>query len=132
MFRLIYISTPKIGIGPDEVAGILEASRKNNPNNGITGLLIQDQRRFMQYLEGEQEKVEETFARISCDPRHSAVIPLKIGYVARRQFPDWAMASKHVDRKNSLSEAVTELVQNCDKDISTELLSFAQARDRAA
>lgn len=132
MFRLIYISTPKPDIGQADVDGILDASRKNNNSNEITGLLIQDRRRFMQYLEGEQIKVEETFARISSDARHSAVIPLKMGYIGRRQFPNWAMASKHVDRENSLVEAVSKLVQGCDRDVSAELLGFAAARDRAA
>ncbi len=132
MFRLIYISTPKPEIRQADVAGILDSSRKNNSSIGITGLLIQDHRRFMQYLEGEQSKVEETFARISSDPRHFAVIPLKMGFIGRRQFPDWAMASKQVGRGNSLTDTVTKLVHGCDRDVSAELLSFAAARDRAA
>lgn len=132
MFRLIYISTPKPEIGQADVASILDASRKNNESNDVTGLLIQDRRRFMQYLEGEQSKVEDTFARISADTRHTAVFPLKMGYIGRRQFPNWAMASKQVDREHSLEEAVSKMVQNCDRDVSAELLSFAAARDRAA
>lgn len=132
MYRLIYISTPKPEIGQADVDGILAASRKNNAHNEITGLLIQDQRRFLQYLEGKQDQVEATFARISCDTRHLAIIPLKMGYIGRRQFPDWAMASKYVDSENSLVDAVSTLTQDCDADVSADLLRFAAARDRAA
>ncbi|QTD56374.1 BLUF domain-containing protein [Parasphingorhabdus cellanae] len=132
MYRMIYISTPQAEIGPADVDDILDASRKNNTYNNITGLLIQDKSRFLQYLEGDQQKVEETFARISCDRRHIAVIPLKSGYIGRRQFPNWSMASKYVDSDNSLVEAVSALIQNCDKEVSEDLLNFAEARDRAA
>lgn len=132
MYRIVYISTPKPDIGPADVAGILEAGRKNNIRNEITGLLVQDSRRFLQYLEGEQDAVETTFARISCDNRHLAIIPLKMGLIGRRQFPDWAMASRLVDIDNSLENTVAELVVNCDHDVATELLDFAKARDRAA
>ncbi|MEP2104118.1 MAG: BLUF domain-containing protein [Parasphingorhabdus sp.] len=132
MYRLVYISTPKQDISRVEVASILRAGRKNNVKNGITGLLIQDRRRFLQYLEGEQTDVEQTFARISNDRRHSAIIPLKSGYIGRRQFPKWEMASKYVDAETDLLPVVRELVRDCDRDVASELMSFAEARDRAA
>ncbi len=132
MYRLVYISTPKPDISRADVASILRAGRKNNIANGITGLLIQDRRRFLQYLEGEEDKVEQTFARISNDRRHSAVIPLKSGYIGRRQFPSWEMASKYVDADSSLLSAVKDLVKDCDRDVASELMRFAEARDRAA
>lgn len=132
MYRLVYISTPKPDISRADVANILRAGRKNNVVNGITGLLIQDRRRFLQYLEGEEDKVEQTFARISNDRRHSTVIPLKSGYIGRRQFPSWEMASKYVDADASLLSAVKDLVKDCDRDVASELMRFAEARDRAA
>ncbi len=132
MFRLVYLSTPKPEVGKPEIDEILASSRKNNGHNDITGLLIQDKKRFLQYLEGDQHAVEDTFNRIASDPRHTAVILLKSGFIARRQFPKWAMASKNADRSNSLSAAVSEMTTACDKDVADELLSFAAARDRAA
>lgn len=132
MYRLVYISTPKPDIGPTEVARILRTGRKNNVRNGITGLLIQDPGRFLQYLEGTEEQVEQTFARISNDRRHSAIVMLKSGYIGRRQFPKWEMASKCIDGETSLLSAVKGLVKDCDRDVAAELMSFAEARDRAA
>ncbi len=132
MYRLVYISTPKPGLRSDDVAGILAASRKNNVENAVTGLLVQDERRFLQYLEGEQTQVDETFARIATDTRHSAIIPLKIGYIGRRQFPNWGMASKTINSPGSLRQAVAEMTGGCDPEVADELLRFADARDRAA
>ncbi|MEP3227542.1 MAG: BLUF domain-containing protein [Parasphingorhabdus sp.] len=132
MYRLVYISTPKPDISRTDVEHILKAGRKNNAKNGITGLLIQDRRRFLQYLEGEAAQVEETFARIASDSRHSAVIQLKVGYIGRRQFPNWEMASKYIDDVDSLLPVVTDMVKNCDRDVAQELMNFAEARDRAA
>ncbi|WP_417621731.1 BLUF domain-containing protein [Parasphingorhabdus sp.] len=131
MYRLVYISTPKRALGSDELLTILAAATKNNRRNEITGILIQDHKRFLQYLEGSEDKVEETFARISADPRHFAISRLKSGSIERRQFPGWSMASKTVDQCNSLRDAVSELVKDCDRDVAAELLSFAEARDRA-
>ena len=132
MYRLVYMSTPKRSLSSAEISGILAAATRNNGRNEITGILIQDRKRFLQYLEGSQQKVEETFARISMDSRHHAIFRLKSGIIDRRQFPGWSMASKTVDEDRSLTDAVKELVQNCDREVATELLNFAEARDRAA
>ena len=132
MYRLVYMSTPKRSLGRDELRTILAAATRNNHRSNITGILIQDHKRFLQYLEGSQDKVEETFARIASDSRHHAIFRLKSGLIDRRQFPGWSMASKTVDQCQSLTHVVGELVKGCDRDVAAELLSFAAARDRAA
>ena len=131
MYRLVYMSTPKRSLSSGELSGILAAATRNNGRNGITGILIQDRKRFLQYLEGSQEKVEETFARIAMDSRHHAIFRLKSGVIDRRQFPGWSMASKTVEEFRSLADAVKELVKDCDREVAVELLKFAEARDRA-
>ncbi len=131
MYRLVYMSTPKRPLSGEELNRILVAATKNNNRNGITGILIQDHKRFLQYLEGDEARVEETFARISLDARHHAIFRLKSGAIVRRQFPGWSMASKTVDQTASLTIAVSELVKDCDDEVAEELLAFAAARDRA-
>ena len=132
MYRLVYMSTPKRSLSSAEIGTILAAAKKNNGHNGITGILIQDRKRFLQYLEGSEDKVEQTFARIASDSRHHAIFRLKSGLIVRRQFPGWNMASKIVDEKRSLTDVVREIVKDCDRDVAAELLKFADARDRAA
>jgi hypothetical protein len=131
MYRLVYMSTPKRSLSSAELSTILAAATKNNGRNEITGILIQDRKRFLQYLEGSQDKVEETFARIASDSRHHAIFRLKSGIIDRRQFPGWNMASKTVDESGSLADVVKELVKDCDGEVAAELLNFAEARDRA-
>ncbi|MGB5482935.1 BLUF domain-containing protein [Parasphingorhabdus sp.] len=132
MYRLVYMSTPKRCLRSEELSSILAAATRNNHRNEITGILIQDRKRFLQYLEGSENKVEETFARIASDSRHHAIFRLKSGLIDRRQFPGWSMASKTIEQCASLKNAVSELVKCCDHDVVAELLNFAEARDRAA
>tara|TARA_R110000824_G_scaffold83218_1_gene208382 strand:+ start:539 stop:937 length:399 start_codon:yes stop_codon:yes gene_type:complete len=132
MYRLVYMSTPTRRLSGEELRVILAAATKNNDHNEITGILIQDSKRFLQYLEGNETLVEQTFARISMDTRHHAIFRLKSGLIVRRQFPGWSMASKTVDQSGSLTDVVRELVKGCDRDVAEELLKFAAARDRAA
>ena len=132
MYRLVYMSRPTREMDGDEADDLLHRAKNNNDRNGITGILIHDRRRYYQYLEGEEAQVEATFARISLDKRHQAIIRLKSGTINRRQFPEWAMASKIVTSDESLRASVERLVQNCDHEVAAELLKFAEARDRAA
>lgn len=131
MYRLVYMSTPKRPLSREDLDAMLAAATRNNNRNGITGILIQDHKRFLQYLEGNEGRVEETFARISLDKRHHAIFRLKSGVIVRRQFPGWSMASKTVNQDGSLTNVVRELVKDCDRDVAEELLNFAAARDRA-
>lgn len=131
MYRLVYMSRPTREMDGHELDGLLRRAKINNGRDGITGILIHDRRRYLQYLEGEEAKVEATFARISIDRRHQAIIRLHSGTTDRRQFPGWALASKMSAEGGSLKDAVERLVQNCDPEVADELLKFAKARDRA-
>jgi len=110
----------------------LHRAKINNDRDGITGILIHDHRRYLQYLEGDEVRVEATFARIAMDPRHRAIMRLHSGTISRQQFPGWAMASKMASADGSLKASVERLVQDCDRAVADELLKFAEARDRAA
>ncbi|MEH6791240.1 BLUF domain-containing protein [Parasphingorhabdus sp.] len=132
MYCLVYMSSPTSEMGEDEVQDLLRRAQHNNESNDITGILIHDRRRYLQYLEGDEAKVEETFARISVDPRHRAIIRLHGLTISRRQFPGWAMVCQMSKAGGSLKAAVEPLVQNCDRDVADNLLKFAAARDQAA
>jgi len=132
MYCLVYMSRPTREMDGDEADDLLRRAKNNNDRDGITGILIHDRRRYYQYLEGDEAKVEATFARIAMDKRHQAIMRLKSGTISRRQFPGWAMASKTVTADESLRASVERLVQQCDHELTAELLNFADARDRAA
>ena len=71
--RLIYTSTASDRCDQKQVEEILEVSMKLNAVNGITGILYYSSQYFMQYLEGSDEKVEATYARIKITPAKPGV-----------------------------------------------------------
>jgi hypothetical protein len=75
-----------------ELLDILAISRARNAAAGITGVLISNEDRFVQILEGEQSAVEDTFNRIRSDGRHTAVTIFQTGTAPQRQFENWSMA----------------------------------------
>lgn len=90
--RLIYTSRPGKECTAYDVIQILQSSRKNNPERGITGLLVYDRRYFLQWIEGPRDNINKLFMTISKDTRHDSVVILDYGYIHSRQFSSWDMA----------------------------------------
>jgi hypothetical protein len=92
MRQLLYVSSctaPVIGEG---LSTVLLQSRRNNPVNGLTGLLWTDGARFLQVLEGDEPRLLATFARIREDERHRGVVVLHHREILERTFGAWSMA----------------------------------------
>jgi hypothetical protein len=77
---------------------LLVQARARNLRNGVTGMLLYKNRRFMQLLEGDEEKVLKIFDNIKRDERHRNVDTLWRQYVQFRDFPDWTMGFQNVDQ----------------------------------
>lgn len=111
--RLAYISRPDWQ-SPcpqarfDALKSILSAGRRNNPLNGITGVLIFDGRYFLQVLEGRRDTVFETFLRILPDKRHSQVTLAGFHEVPDRLFEDWAVLARRPDAGAVSAGAITD------------------------
>ena len=88
--RLIYSSQP-VGFDDHIVRAILSRSRDNNAKNSITGALIYRQDLYLQFLEGAEEKVDQTYERIIKDTRHTDIHKLSESIDNRRYFSSWAM-----------------------------------------
>ena len=94
MIRLLYISTARQPLSDHDLDGILRTSRRNNAAVEVTGLLIVGGRRFLQALEGPDDAVLATFARIRRDPRHFAIAELMRGPIEERAFGRWSMGTR--------------------------------------
>lgn len=98
LYRIVYCSRNLLGEAVDramtdtELQGILNASRRNNSADAVTGALLFNHDYFAQVLEGPQASVEKTFERIQQDRRHGEVTVVDNGRADCRYFPDWAMA----------------------------------------
>ena len=89
--RLVYASHASASDSQD-VAAILDWSRRVNPGLGVTGVLCLLDGVYMQCLEGEHDVLDLLFASIRIDRRHRDVTPLDRREVPRRMFADWSMA----------------------------------------
>jgi hypothetical protein len=97
LVRLIYASRATGGVVSGEMAtAIVAKSIQNNRVSDITGLLIVGGDRFMQVMEGPAREVEETFARVKQDPRHTDLTTIIKGPGDKRLFRDWNMAHRQL------------------------------------
>ncbi|ATY30740.1 BLUF domain-containing protein [Sphingomonas psychrotolerans] len=132
MLQLVYVSSVSPNAAPADPAAILAASRTNNRRDAITGLLYSDGTRFLQALEGPEDKVEAAFERIRQDARHRAIVILSRRVIEEREFGEWAMAHRtsgaDADR---FIERVKALAANAAPDVRATFEGFAKVR-RAA
>ena len=95
LFQLIYVST-MLKLGVDAFPAILESSVRNNRNNDVTGMLLYADGGVLQVIEGEKDKVLETFRIVQRDPRHCGILVLMEEDIPERQFSSWSMGFKHL------------------------------------
>ena len=113
MKRVIYCSQATHDVSPDELVQLLEVSRRNNEKVGLSGMLLYSSQSFLQVLEGDPAALEQTYARIGADDRHTNLRLLMDAEVSAPLFPDWTMGFEHVD----------------DEDLADELDGFTPATD---
>ena len=70
---------------------LLADCKENNELDRITGLLCFNHQYFLQCLEGEEEIVEDTFARIKKDERHQKIQVVCKEPINSRDFENWEM-----------------------------------------
>ena len=102
MYFLIYVSSATRDLTEADLVQLLEQSRDDNRELGITGMLLYKGGNFMQILEGEREAVKSIFGKIQIDERHKGVIVVMEGEIEQRQFPEWAMGFKIIQRSETI------------------------------
>lgn len=96
IFTLVYRSAPvfhcSLADYLAQIDHILSTARRRNAAASVTGAMLFNEDWFVQLLEGDEDAVRGTFARIALDPRHELVEILFESSAAERRFPDWSMA----------------------------------------
>jgi len=105
IFYLIYLSSATNLFSEKELSEILTTSRIKNTSKDITGLLLYNNGKILQVLEGDEETVMNVYFDIEQDNRHRGIIRIFSGKSEERNFPDWSMGFKAVSEKewNELS-----------------------------
>ncbi|OIH94646.1 hypothetical protein BIU90_04280 [Curtobacterium sp. MCBA15_001] len=83
---------------------LLHGSRLRNEALGVSGLLVAKGGRFMQLLEGPAWSVDDRYAAIARDPRHTALTSLIREDIDVRRFDGWSMAYRALDETDLASE----------------------------
>ena len=85
-----YLSKAKDNFDERDLPAILEVSQRNNRRDGVTGILLYKDGRFLQILEGTESTVRAIAQRIEADERHSEFAVI-IDEAMPRLFSDWSM-----------------------------------------
>ena len=78
-------------LSSSEIELILESARQHNEKNEISGLLCFSGDYFLQCLEGERSRINQTYSRIISDDRHTDIQILSYDEVDIREFSHWSM-----------------------------------------
>ncbi|WP_420576531.1 BLUF domain-containing protein [Ekhidna sp.] len=124
IFYTIYTSAPRDEMSREILDQISKESQSNNSNDGITGILLGIENKYLQYLEGDEKEVSALFEKIKKDPRHQNVTQWIKGYSNERVFSDWSMGSWMLSSKE-LAElnALDDLREFLDDPLNSELQS---------
>jgi len=101
MFRVVYASTAVTPFQEQELEAHLKKYRERNSKKGITGMLLYKDGNFMQCLEGPKKVVSSLLAKIQSDRRHRDVIVLLREENVEREFNEWTMGFKQLDRNTA-------------------------------
>ncbi len=91
LFHIAYTSRAKSGLNRSGVARLADHAARANGPRGVSGVLIEDSGRFLQWLEGPLHQVCGTMARITNDPRHTDITVLAADWASSRRFSRWPM-----------------------------------------
>jgi len=100
LVRCLYASRAAAPLAGAAIDAIVEQSRRNNPQRGITGMLCFADDIFIQVLEGGREEVCRLFNTLVADQRHKEVTLLLFEEIAERRFGSWTMGQVDFARAN--------------------------------
>lgn len=95
--NLVYVSARKPKCTDQEIEKILASCMKNNAHLDITGVLLYSDKQFVQYLEGDFDKIFSLYDKIKQDDRHKNVFLISASTIEERSFPSWQMGAKKID-----------------------------------
>lgn len=89
MYSSDYVGTLKDM--PGDFTNILTTARTENPKLGITGVLLYDNGKFLQILEGEKFHLDALLENIKRDKRHTNMEILVDAPISKRELENWNM-----------------------------------------
>lgn len=94
----------------DALSAILDVSQVCNVRDHITGALTYCDGWFIQVIEGPLARLDDLMLRLARDDRHFNIDVAERIPVPKRLFPDWCMASVHLEP--SLEPVVSDILRH--------------------
>ena len=91
LVRMVYVSTSIDEVDSDTLQSILATAQANNEAHDLTGLLVFDDKYFVQVIEGGRAAVSKLLGNLYKDTRHKDLVVLGFHAIHQRQFPNWSM-----------------------------------------
>ncbi|WP_164227268.1 BLUF domain-containing protein [Stenotrophomonas maltophilia] len=85
------IAGDKLGLSNGKLDQIVDDAARFNRNAGVTGVLLFDGERFLQYLEGPEDGLSVAYSRVLGASSHNGIVELQRGRVGQRRLPFWPM-----------------------------------------
>lgn len=101
-YEILYSSVATSHLERSELIDIAEISQRNNIELGVSGMLIYNNREFLQLLEGPREKVVSLMNKISEDPRHASIRIIWQHDIENKGFEKWDMGFVDMDDNDEL------------------------------
>ncbi len=116
MCSLVYRSRAVADLSDYDLYELVQTAQSRNTAESITGLMLYDDGRFYQWLEGPVENVGRVMQSIRGDRRHTDIEILSDKPTATRQFGDWKMrlATRGVRSIHSLHNVVVPSAMELD------------------
>ncbi|KUP94448.1 BLUF domain-containing protein [Tritonibacter horizontis] len=94
MHRFVYVSTATCSLTDHQIADIAGACHRNNRRNGLTGMLVAHQGKFLHILEGDEAAIRRRAQMIQNDPRHGEFEVIEAREIEMRAFTDWTFVTE--------------------------------------
>lgn len=94
---IAYVSQARPDLSAERLQTLVSDATRFNRMAGVTGVLLQDGQRFLQYIEGPPDGLDSVYERILQAGSHVDIVELARGRLGQRQFPYWSMRALQVD-----------------------------------
>ena len=108
LIRLVYVSNinKKSKLDPSLFEHIRSHAEDYNRKNNITGMLCNNQKYFLQCLEGTKQALLPLMDRIFKDERHDKIRVTLLKPIDNYSFDDWRMRSLNLDNRLWSKESI--------------------------
>ena len=79
------------GLGSGKLDDLVDDAARFNRSAGVTGVLLFDGGRILQYMEGPDDGLQVAYSRVLGASSHGGLIELQRGRVGQRRLPFWPM-----------------------------------------